>query len=78
MKSLCIDLEACIACGMCITSCKRGALTQDLFLKPILVRKRCVLCGKCVEVCPTAALRFCDYLRKPEVRMQGIGERACA
>lgn len=47
----------CMGCGICVRSCKHGALTvsnEGIHLN----REKCVQCGECVNNCPTEAMTF--------------------
>lgn len=66
-KKLCSmvpDLNTCIACGECTSTCSAGTLTKFNFRKlHTLIRRgqyqnaleeaeKCMLCGKCIIICP--------------------------
>lgn len=58
------DLNTCIACGQCSSTCTAGAFTDFNFRRlHTFVRRgeyhnmkseaeKCMLCGKCIIVCP--------------------------
>ncbi len=50
-----LNLDDCIACGLCAKSCTEGAITLDDDRKPVSTPERCTYCGDCVKVCPTEA-----------------------
>jgi len=50
------DDEACTSCGLCRTTCRFGAIVEDLTIDPML----CEGCGACVTACPTDALRLVE------------------
>lgn len=63
VKSINIDKERCIRCGMCINDCFVGCLAfaEDGF--PAYTeegRDRCVGCQHCMMICPKGALSFGD------------------
>jgi len=52
-----IDLELCVVCGRCVSSCPYGMVELDSTLRPY----KCDGCDgdpACVKVCPTQALVF--------------------
>ena len=64
-----VNLDACIACGLCQRACRevqrndviglaqRGAATKVVFdLDAVMGASTCVACGECVQACPTGAL----------------------
>ncbi len=64
-----VNLEACIACGLCVRACRdvqandvigmayRGAYSRPVFdLADPMGESTCVACGECVQICPTGAL----------------------
>lgn len=68
--AIAVNLEACIACGLCERACRevqvndvigmgyRGADARPVFdLDDPMGASSCVGCGECVEVCPTGALQ---------------------
>jgi anaerobic sulfite reductase subunit C len=52
-----LELEECIACGLCAMSCTEGAIALGEDGKPVFTPDRCTYCGDCVKVCPTEAWR---------------------
>ena len=67
--AIAVNLEACIACGLCERACRevqvndvmgmgyRGADMRPVFdLDDPMGASTCVGCGECVQVCPTGAL----------------------
>ncbi|MDR0994377.1 MAG: electron transfer flavoprotein subunit alpha [Verrucomicrobiota bacterium] len=50
-----INREACIGCGVCVSTCPFGALALDEAEKAV-VNEACTACGACVDACPTNAL----------------------
>jgi formate dehydrogenase major subunit len=67
--AIAVNLEACIACGLCERACRevqvndvigmglRGEATRPVFdLADPMGLSTCVGCGECVQVCPTGAL----------------------
>lgn len=58
-SDICLDDEACVACGLCTAVCRSNALTlQGDSL--VFDKDKCVYCEACVQACPRRAvtLRF--------------------
>ena len=61
MKSIEINKEKCIQCGMCIKDCLASAIEFDSEKYPKYAKEgeeRCLSCQHCMAVCPTGALSF--------------------
>jgi len=67
--SIAVNLDACIACGLCERACRevqvndvigmgyRGGQARPVFdLSDPMGLSTCVACGECVQACPTGAL----------------------
>ncbi|WP_306259626.1 formate dehydrogenase subunit alpha [Pararhizobium sp. IMCC21322] len=67
--AIAVNLDACIACGLCVRACRevqvndvigmagRGARTVPVFdIHDPMGLSTCVTCGECVQACPTGAL----------------------
>ena len=65
MKTISIDKEKCVRCGLCISDCISGCIAFDNDNYPETIdEKRCIACQHCLAICPTGALSFAD--KKPE------------
>ncbi len=65
MKTISIDKEKCVRCGLCISDCISGCIAFDNDNYPQTVdEKRCIACQHCLAICPTGALSFAD--KRPE------------
>jgi len=53
-----IDLEQCIACGICTERCQVHAITEEKDNVPLLDRAKCIGCGQCVIQCPADAVEL--------------------
>lgn len=56
MVSPAVDQAACTACGLCVATCREGALHSDTGGLPLVDRASCVGCADCVRVCPVSAM----------------------
>ena len=50
-----IDLEKCVACGVCVRNCPVQAITLNPD-KPTIDHKKCICCFCCSELCPQNAV----------------------
>lgn len=59
MKTITIDKEKCIRCGLCISDCLSSCIEfdEDNFPK-MTAEERCISCQHCLAICPTGALSF--------------------
>jgi aldehyde:ferredoxin oxidoreductase len=53
-KTVSVNEELCVGCGMCAEACVSGVIEPD---PESGVPKLCDLCGECAKHCPTGALR---------------------
>jgi dissimilatory sulfite reductase (desulfoviridin) alpha/beta subunit len=52
-----LDCDVCSACGLCVATCREGALTSSEDHRPVIDHTACSGCGDCVRVCPASAMR---------------------
>lgn len=60
-KSITVDADTCVHCGMCIEDCVLGILEFDADEIPRYVPEKahtCVACQHCMAICPAGALSF--------------------
>lgn len=55
-KKAVIEIEKCIACGVCADVCSENAISMDKVA--VIDNLKCIGCGMCVEVCPQGAIAF--------------------
>lgn len=61
----------CMNCGLCVSTCPKGALTQQEKCISIQ-RDRCGKCGLCVEACPTEAISLSGRIVTPDEIVEEI------
>ena len=79
--SISVNLDACIACGLCERACKevqvndvigmakRGIDTVPVFdIEDPMGASSCVACGECVQACPTGALMEKSLMNKDSTK----------
>ena len=57
-----IDINKCLACGVCEEYCRFEAILHDSIGKYIVDPNNCEGCGVCVRFCPSNAISFNDRL----------------
>jgi Fe-S-cluster-containing hydrogenase component 2 len=50
--------KACVACGTCMATCPRGAITIFKGLTAQVDTSRCVGCGRCEKACPAGIINL--------------------
>ena len=64
-----LDLELCVACGSCVSSCPSNALSFQQneygYYKPTLDSSKCIDCGFCIKKCPAMELPYNYNTRNP-------------
>lgn len=59
MKTISIDKEKCVRCGLCISDCLSGCIAFDKENYPEMAdESRCISCQHCMAICPAGALSF--------------------
>ena len=57
MKKLAfVDKKRCVACGVCMKACPKGALTIYRGCYAVVDADTCVGCGLCAKACPAGCL----------------------
>ncbi len=56
LKLAAIDGEACTSCGLCVETCRFGAIDEAIAVD----QAACEGCGACTLVCPVEAVRLVD------------------
>ena len=55
-KSLALDPEKCVGCGLCREVCPHAVFSIEAGKAAIAERGRCMECGACARNCPAGAL----------------------
>ena len=57
MKKLAVpDRRVCVACGVCVKACPRGALSVYRGCYTVVEQAKCVGCGLCARACPAGCI----------------------
>ena len=57
MKKLAVpDLNVCVACGVCLKSCRKEALSIYKGCYAQVDESKCVGCGLCAKACPAGCI----------------------
>ena len=51
-----VDQTVCVACGVCMKSCPRGAITIHRGCYAKVEADKCVGCGLCGKACPAGCI----------------------
>ena len=63
MKKLAaVDQKICVACGVCMKVCPKGAINIDRGCYAAVDEAKCVGCGLCAKNCPASAISRTDYV----------------
>ena len=57
MKKLAIpDRKVCVACGVCMKTCRKGAISIYCGCYAVIDDAKCVGCGLCAKACPAGCI----------------------
>ena len=57
MKKLAVaDQKICVACGVCMKSCPKGAIFVYRGCYAVVDASKCVGCGMCAKACPAGCI----------------------
>ena len=57
MKKLAfVDQKTCVACGVCMKACPKGAVSIDRGCYAAVDEAKCVGCGLCAKACPAGCI----------------------
>ena len=58
MKKLAqVDRSICVACGVCVRVCPKGAIGVYRGCYAMVEAEKCVGCGLCARACPAGCIR---------------------
>ena len=52
------DKNICVACGVCMKACPRGAISIFKGCYAQVEEARCVVCGLCAKACPAGCIEM--------------------
>lgn len=64
VKKAVVDKNHCVACGVCMKNCPKGAIKVLNGVFAEINELKCIGCGLCKEVCPACVI---DIIKKDEV-----------
>ena len=50
------DQKICVACGVCLGLCPKGAISIHRGCHAVVDKTRCVGCGLCAKACPAGCI----------------------
>ena len=57
MKKLAfVDKKTCVACGVCMKACTKGAISIYRGCYAVVEEGKCVGCGLCAKACPAGCI----------------------
>lgn len=57
-KSAVVDRSVCVACGVCMKACPRGAIAIYRGCYAMVEDAKCVGCGLCSKACPAGCIEL--------------------
>lgn len=54
------DKKICVACGVCMKACPRGAVSIYKGCYAMVADAKCVGCGLCAKACPAGCIRITE------------------
>ena len=51
-----VNQKVCVACGVCVNACPRGAVSIDHGCYAVVDAAQCVGCGLCRKACPASCI----------------------
>lgn len=57
-KTALVDKDLCVACGCCVKSCPKAAISIYKGIYAVVNDKICVGCGRCYSICPASVIEM--------------------
>ena len=64
-KKAVVDCQVCVACGVCLKTCPKGAIAIYRGCFAQVDEEKCVGCGLCAKACPAGCI---DVTERSEVK----------
>lgn len=59
-KKAVVDRKGCVACGVCVKQCPKGAIGVWRGCYALVNEEKCVGCGLCSRSCPAGCIRIAE------------------
>ena len=59
-KTAMIDRKVCVACGVCMKACPKGAISIYKGCFAQVAESKCVGCGLCAKACPAGCIAITE------------------
>ena len=57
-KRAVVDRKVCVACGVCMNNCPKGAISIYKGCHAVADEAKCVGCGLCAKACPAGCIEI--------------------
>ena len=54
--------DECVACGSCIKSCPKNAITIHKGIYAVVDESLCIGCTKCMKICPASVIEMKEVI----------------
>ena len=55
-KQACVERRICVACGVCMKACPKGAISIHRGCYAVVDEAKCIGCGLCAKACPAGCI----------------------